>query len=388
MDPFAALPWFILRDILCLLPDLPTLHRASQSSRAVSGFLRRTGAFPHVVETIIAHKDRAQGVNPKVQLYLRTLVYVWWRGSPDAAADDNPLPASFEDVAYFIGKSCPDGKTLPTGFGDSPIPRSTPSAVLYRLLELSTQLRQTAHACFHDWMARCRALKPERRENQRAEFSHLYCHPRPRGVPITPVDIGPPSWLEEQRLIRAILRYHLFWELKAAVTTGILSADRDNMDLALFAENDIQTFWCGATSTPIPRLRADHGTQFKAVFAWLQQQRPIGPESLYCCPELTPLSAKQLQLPDDSQMSFVPGYVWMRKINKGRSPMRNLDRTIFQQLGFDFWDEERLVALGFMVPLNGKSTSPGSHRDEQDLWYRWSSILTESQWIESIQRQL
>lgn len=398
MDPFTTLPECILLDILCLLPDLPTLHRLSQSSRAVANFLWHTEAFPKVVESITAHSDRAEGNDSKVQFYLRTLVFIWWRASTDTTAnaddddddDDNPLPSSYEEVAYFIGKSSPTGHALSRsrGFADGSLPRSTPPRVLYRLLELATQLRQKAHACFHDWMARCMALKPERLENLDEEFSPVYCHPRPRGIPFTPIDIGPPSWLEEQRLIRAILRYIFFWEIRDAVLRGILPADKNNPDLPLFERNGIEAFWCGTTiSTQVPRLSTYHGTQFKAVLSWLQLKLPVGPEYLYCCPELTPLSAKQLSFPDELQMSFVPGYTWMKNLNKGLSPMRNLDCSIFQQLGFDFWDEERMVALGFMVPLNGRNTLPGSHRDKKDLYFRWSSILTESQWIRSIQQQ-
>lgn len=382
MDPFATLPWFILQRILCLLPDLPTLHRISQSSLAVARFLRHTRAFPKVVEKIIARAERDQGTHPKIQFYLRTLVFIWWRAST-CADDDNPLPSSFEEVAYFLGKSSPEGRTLLDGFGDIHLPQSTPPSVLYRLLELSTQLRQSAHACFHDWMTRCMALRPERLKHPRDEFSHTYCHPRPEGVPLDPVDIGPPTWPEEQRLIRAILRHRLFWELKDAVMTRVLPAGEDNPDISHFRSEDIESFWCGTKSTRVQRLRTYHGTQFKAVLSWLQRRNSMESKYLYCCPELTPLSVKQLQLPDDPQLSSVPGYTWMQTINKGRCPMRGVDCTIFQRLGFDFWDEERLVALGFMLPLRGKSTRPGNYRDENELWFRWSSILTEDQWLQS-----
>lgn len=68
-------------------------------------------------------------------------------------------------------------------------------------------------------------------------------------------------------------------------------------------------------------------------------------------------------------MSIVPGYIWLwKKITRGRSPICTLDYTVFQQLGFDFWDEERMVALGFMVPLSGKHVILNS-LDTQELWF-------------------
>ncbi|KAJ5586774.1 uncharacterized protein N7459_002539 [Penicillium hispanicum] len=388
MDVFGALPWFLLRDILCRLPDLPTLHRLSQASPAVAKFLHHTnGVYTDIVEQIITHTDGQQGLNQKVQFYLRTLVLIWWRASADD--ERNPLPTSFEDVVYFIGKSSPEGRPLPTGFGDNRLPRSTPPAALDRLLDLYSRVRQMAHACFHEWIARCMRLMPERLKDPGATFSRTRYHPRPQGVPLTPVDIGPPSWLEEQRLIRAFLRYYLFWELKEAVMTNVLPISPDNLDLHLLEKNEIQSFWCEAISTKIVRLRAHQGTQFQAVLAWIEKRQLAGsstipPEFLYCCPTLTPLSPEQLLLTEDPHMQRIPGPVWLKKLDCSRSPLRNVDHAIFQRLGFEFWDEERMIALGFVVPGSRRGMVSNRHQDEYDLWFRWSSILTEEQYLSCI----
>lgn len=387
MDPFITLPWFVLRDILSLLPNLPTLHCLYQASPAIAAYLNHDpGTFPAIVEEIIAHTDRDQGLNPKVQFYLRTLVFIWWRAS--ATNEDNaiPLPLSFEEVAYFLGKSGPNAQTLPRGFGDTSLPRATPPVVLCRLLAFSAKLRQTTHACFHDWMTRCKILKPERMKNPDEEFSDPSLSPRPSGVPFTPVDIGPPSWLEEQRMMRAILRYFLFYELKDALKSQDLQMSNDHPDYGTLETDQVETFWCGTVSTQYPRLATQQRAQFQAVLPWLRQHDPVRPELQYCCPEPTLLSPKQWSLPDDPQMNFVPGYTFRVKLQGVRSPLRGLDSTPFQQLGFDFWDEERMVALGFMSPLHGNTLSLDS-RDERDLQYRWSSILTQVQWDRFIQQK-
>ncbi|KAJ5584302.1 uncharacterized protein N7459_004102 [Penicillium hispanicum] len=393
MDPFARFPWFVLQDILCRLPDLPSLQRLAQASPAVAHFCQHDAIFSAVIERIMAHTDKDKGMNPKVQFYFRTLALLWWRGEGEDS--QNPLPSSFEEVVYFIGTTSPEGIVLENNsFGDMSLPRSVPPAVLNRVLCLSTRLRQIAHACFHDWISRCLSLRPERLQNPDDEFSSERYHPRPQGVRFTPIDIGPPSWLEEQRLIRAILPCFLFWELKRAVMAGMLSIQPSNFDLRLLERDDVEQFWCGRASTALPRLRTSHGTQFHAVLSWLQQHQILRSSELWspklsarylcCCPELTPLSPKQWDLPDDPYMSFVPGYTWLwKKMTYGRSPMRTLDYNTFQQLGFDFWDEERMVSLGFMASLRSNYVIL-DRSEAQDLWFRWSSILTEDHWARSI----
>lgn len=230
MDPFARLPWFVLQDILYRLPDLPCLHRLSLVSPAVADFLQHNSSFSAVIERIMAHADGDWNMNPKVQLYLRTLAFLWWREETEDS--QNPLPSSFEDVMYYMGTLSSGDLVLDhNSFGGIPLPRSMPPAVLRRLLRFSSRIRQVAHAYFYDGISRCTALRPIRRQDLDEDFLSECYDPRPQGVPFTPIDIGPPSWLEEQRLTREILPCYLFWELERAVMTGILSIEPDNIPI-------------------------------------------------------------------------------------------------------------------------------------------------------------
>lgn len=45
----------------------------------------------------------------------------------------------------------------------------------------------------------------------------------------------------------------------------------------------------------------------------------------------------------------------------------------FRQFGFAFWDEGRMVDLGFMYPLLGEASTPAGYDENRDLAYRWAS---------------
>lgn len=60
-----------------------------------------------------------------------------------------------------------------------------------------------------------RQLKPD--ESPPMDFS---LDTRPKGIHLIPVDLGPPTYWEEQRLLQTALRFFLFWDLKDAVGNG------------------------------------------------------------------------------------------------------------------------------------------------------------------------
>ena len=382
MDPFQRLPWFFLQDTLCLLPDLSTLFQLYQASPAVFAFLRRNPRIFHtVVESIIAHPEPDRGLHPKAQQYLRICVLLWWRENEIQTGHQepgtNPLPSSFDDVAFVLGLSSLDSKTLPPGLGDDPLPRTAPVSALGRLLGYSSRIHQLTHAFFHDRVAECLKLRPERMVDREEPFHDSL--PRPRGTPITPVDIGPPIWLEEQRIILAVLRYLIFFELQRATKKNILAIGSQHPHFLTLERNDVHTFWERPDSRMrVARLRrGPEMMQLNDFVKWIQRDGALKVHQghLHCCAERPSPILKERQ---ESEILLLrtPGSYWIRKMYSWpRSPCRGMNCERFNQLGFGFWDEERMIALGFMVPLGMYPRCEDDDKDEKDIFFRWSSIL-------------
>ncbi|KAI9733435.1 MAG: hypothetical protein M1834_003519 [Cirrosporium novae-zelandiae] len=404
MDPFCRLPWFILKDTLSLLPDLPTLHRLVNASPAVAAFLRQENSFfPEIVEAILSHPIRDKGLLPWTRFLLRTMVFIWWRtylrhSNSESDTRDNPLPSSYHAIISYFYFYTLDDPIQPIGYGTVPLPRSTPCVVLFRLLAFSTRLRQITHACFHGLISRCMALKPERMETPDTEYNSFTAVVdqsfRPAGRPFSPVDIGPPSWAEEQRLTKAVLRVSLFFELrKAAVTHGSLNIGIETIQRLQIVQ--VKKFWGKIL------FHRNEVEEFRTVMMWLSQETggvegieswmvsSLIPENLiYCCPELPSLPREQLSRSESSMLRDVPGIIYSSYYRSMRhSPLRCVSFKVFRPFGFGIWDEKRMIALGFLNPptKDGKPWASGPH--DTRLRFTWSSILTQSQWEEVVELQ-
>lgn len=356
MDPFNHLPWFVLQDILSYLPDLPTLHRLYDASPAVASFLNedRHGVFPKVVEAVISHPSHDQGLYPSTQFLLRTIVLIWWRAySRDAP--DNPLPVSYNEIFNSFRRR---GFRLPECYyGDASLPASTPAIVLNRLLSFSTRLRQMTHACFHGLVARCMALEPEHLEHPETRYTSE-TKVKPPGRPYTPIDIGPPSWIEEQRLMTGFLRIMLFFELRKEILShGNL--DTGNEVVCQLQSRQVEEFWDGL-------LNCRERSLVRTVMTWLVPEvgdareinswmdSPSLPSSLiYCCPELTPLTEQQRSMTEVAMVGNVPAIGCYRHCRMlPESPLRDIDFAVFRPYGFAIWGTKRMRALG-LLPRSG-----------------------------------
>lgn len=396
MDPFDRLPWFALRDILSYLPDLPTLHRLCNASPAVAAFLRNErGLFPEIVEAIIAHPMQEKGLIPQAQFSIRTLVLIWWRMSSSDSkldsglGDECPLPKSYTTILAGLRES-KSYKMETQNYGTGSLPRSTPCAVLRRLLIFMGRLRQIAHACFHALIANCMTLKLEH-----VKYGHcklLYGRPpfnrfkRRKGKPYIPVDIGAPTWLEEQRLILAILRITLFFALQNAANAHVISDTKKETQIYQVGEFWYQIFGRGAQSEQVEtvlwwlseEVGSGGGDAAERMERWIFSSS-LADNLRYCCSTFTSMTEEQwIKAEQDmdtrysTRGSLCLHYCAMHTL----SPLEYVDNSVFQPFGVSFWESSRMDALGF----------PGSDY-LGDMWFVWSSILTEEQWDEITREQ-
>uniref|UniRef100_L2G4F1 F-box domain-containing protein n=1 Tax=Colletotrichum fructicola (strain Nara gc5) TaxID=1213859 RepID=L2G4F1_COLFN len=178
-----------------------------------------------------------------------------------------------------------------------------------------------------------------------------------------------PSWVEEQRVLRAFWRLQLIFELKLAVTT---SRVRDTPGTSGHANDfDIQSFYDSSNSN----LKVAYHEVMTAVeyVRHLARRRNNSDSETHRLPQLT-WPAKDIQ-PSSRR---VPTTVAMRRsslvlpadglwivdsMSRGaHSPIKYAGFEPYRALGFAIWDRHRLPELGLASPPgHGRVTGLGSY---------------------------
>jgi hypothetical protein len=227
---------------------------------------------------------------------------------------------------------------------------------------------------------------------------------RPKGIPLIPVDLGPPTYWEEQRLLQTALRFFLFWDLKDAVENGTFNMDHPDDDL-IFKLDDIEGYWCKPFQH-VPAVLSHRGRmmwseiyQMGAFIAWAKSCNPgvplskdclpsllrNSPASMPCCP-LTPAAPNGFVSGDLAMINGVaPGWSILANLKGSLSGFVDADTEFFMQFGFDFWDHERLQAFGLTHGPLGRNHALDSYRPNTwrhlfRLAFVWSSILPDPRW--------
>ncbi|KAJ9489493.1 hypothetical protein VN97_g3780 [Penicillium thymicola] len=406
IDPFGSLPWFGLEEVLFNLPDLPTLHQLCQASPAVSDYLSdKTGIFPKVVERImdpwIAPSDGGEvdistirqpdrGVVLDSSVFFRILVYLWWKEDSVATgmpADENPLPDAFDDKRlYCVNISLTDSPE-PQNVGMIPLPSSTPPKVLRHLLSLASRIRGDAHAFFHAAMAHFKSGKieelPYKAFNNKVNWEENGIR-RPRGIPVDNSGADwPLTWLEEQRLMQALLKPYIFSVLRRMVCEQkVLTTNATPSSLLFIRRETLQDlekdavvgFWEPFILPGI--MRNETLEQLETILTWKEWQRrsygKLGKREAKfttCCPKFTMLSDRQLKAGLWSlQEHSLPGPFLAQ--NSFHAVVRDAGlRGDFHKFGVSFWDWDRMLRLGLATHQ--------MHRENQkkDLAFRWLTLL-------------
>jgi hypothetical protein len=357
MDPFETLPFPIMEYILQLLPDLPSLHSLHNASPGVASLLHENDVASVIIEAIISRSP------PQIQFLIRTITLLQWcpgSGSKDAA-NDNPLPSSWGAFISPYNQTNRGSRPIPAGYGDIRLPKSIPPSTLCHILGLSTRVRQLTHACLHDMIARCTALKPMHLKNPHFQYRRTATFEqrqrRPPGLPYQPVDSGTPSWAEEHRLARAVWRLLLFFELRDAVAVRGLW-DWGEEDGRRRLGPGAGEFWDGLlTCGELMELKTVAEWMFPASNDPRNERLPLWRDSpsvsrekwIYCCPESMPATEEEWQDAEKCFSRFYsPGCAFGRQAiaRLHSSPLRHVDFAVFRPYGFAIWDLKKNGGTG------------------------------------------
>ncbi|KAJ5312543.1 hypothetical protein N7508_003373 [Penicillium antarcticum] len=414
-DNFGRLPWMALGIIICNLPDLPSIFRlleASESSKSI--VLSQIPNLVEIIENNINRPVAEGGLHPENKILLRLFALISWR-TFSGLDDNNLLPRYYQNVipalantfsmaALSFNATQHRWSTVRSCFASQPLHNSIPPIVIYQLLHLSAQAQQISHGCFHDCMTRCMSLPLRQLKPDESATMDLSFAARPAGTPLTPVNLGPPTYWEEQRLLQTTLRFFLFWDLKDAVEYGLLIM-KSHADDTLLKTDNVEDYWC--KSFHYGRLVHDQRSrmfwsevyQMKAFLTWAKACNPgvplsrnclqsllcCSPSSMPCCP-LTPAAPGGFVSGDMAMVNGVPpGWSILASLQGNIQEIGEEDLEFFSQFGFDFWDHERLLAFGLTKGPLGRDHALGAEQPNvwQDLFqlaFVWSSILPAPRW--------
>jgi hypothetical protein len=414
-DALGHLPWKALEIIICNLPDLPSIFRVFEvSETARDTILSNVPNLAEIIEDNINRPLADGGLHPENKILLRLFALISWR-MLGGSQEYNPLPRFYHNVIPALANTFSMAalsfttihspwSTVRDTFATQPLHNSIPPMVIYQVLALSSLAQQISHGCFHDCMTRCMALPLRQLKPGEQPIVDFSLDARPQGIPLIPIDLGPPTYWEEQRLLQTTLRFFLFWDLKDAVNREIFIMDRPG-DAFLLISDNIERYWCKpfehGDSPPIgqrQRLMCSERHQMGAFLAWAKSCNPgvpltkeclpsllrNSPSSPPCCP-LTPAHPDGFVSDDMAMVNGVAPAWSVLATLRGSVVGVDDDVDVFTPFGFDYWDHERLLAFGLTEGSLGRDHALDSYRlharrDVFRLAFVWSSMLQDPRW--------
>ncbi|KAE8554904.1 hypothetical protein TMatcc_005540 [Talaromyces marneffei ATCC 18224] len=196
------LPTEILIEIIKLLPSFSSLWSL------INAFPRFNSIFLSVPFEIFEHFLRKE-TPPCIQALMRVALVA--RISPSWFADRR-------DVTKYMSRY----KTFDHYFDALSERTKEPelalkvALVVRDMVETAHKIHAVAHACLDYYVEKSMTIKPECWHDGLPSFDHSKLGNQPEGRPIQPKPSGPPTYLEEQILIRLLWRLQVFIELRTA----------------------------------------------------------------------------------------------------------------------------------------------------------------------------
>ena len=281
---------------------------------------------------------------------------------------------------------------------------------LRRFLSLAHKIHVLAHTCIDHYIQRSMAMRPSslirfgpyhglfRGANKIQAFDTA------ESRPYQPRNTGPPSWVEEQRAIKALWRIQFFSELKLAQNEGRL--DWSGEDLEMLESTSLASFYSS--------IQAFEQDQVATIWEFMQERGGVLSDSIpsisqqptaflregfnvNCAPQPFPIYAEdrfnqgEVYL-DNASMCWLFHKCYYSGHLK-LSPTPGISFEPYRKFGFAIWDNKRITDLGFGMDNVGNVALIERTKDHYiiGLWnddytwdlakiyYVWYSVLTEEE---------
>ncbi|KAH8815740.1 hypothetical protein F5884DRAFT_191133 [Xylogone sp. PMI_703] len=358
-DPFGRLPTEILLKIIKISPSFSSLWSIVNSSQTMAILLNKFAA--EIIETTIKATATGQ-MQELIRAVLRAQV---------------SCRLGLEEARNLVCKKYP----VPTPLSADEI---QDSKSLYYFLSIAHNIHVLAHACCDHYIKASLAISPSAFiKFNRYNGDVLAWYDEAEGCSYEPRETGPPSWVEEQRVIKALWRIQFFFELNISRKAGTLDWPED--DLKTLASTSVPSFYT---------IRDFEIEQILTVYEFIQDlikregyteddyRLPVVPAkdsfNVKCAPTPRPLRNyredklhQSLVRLDAAPLSL--GFWWRMSRTHNYSPLKNIPFDPYRRLGFALWDQKRMTDLGFSEP-DGRALL-----NSEKYYYTWRSILTEEE---------
>lgn len=369
-DPFYRLPIDILLLLMNHFLDLSSLSFLIQASPAAAD------TFAQCSNQIIRAAIRS-GLFPPLPQLIRAIIAVRSGDSVVKLQQERPeVLDEFLDF-YVYGDA-----------GSRPLPRISASfTVLRSILDLASDIECLAQSFLDTHLNRVNNIRPSTPADSRFGHCSDPWSYYPEGHEYQPAKCGPPSWVEKHRVLRALWRLQLYYDLVpflgsdnglSRVWIRLRDYEIDEMDAVLIYIHEIQ-------STSSLSWEEHHSSHAK-VKPRLPKIKPTGviqfwkPEAPSADDKVA--SARQQVVAAADFPS--PGYNFFQRpcLHMPWSPLKQSSFRPFQRLGFGIWDLQKMGELGMLHPpreLNpetGKLHTPifNKRPSVNELIFRWRSV--------------
>ncbi|KAI1290529.1 hypothetical protein F5Y03DRAFT_388793 [Xylaria venustula] len=411
-DLLERLPPEILLPILKQLPELTSLYRLLRASPKVCRLFETYGVeiFEAILNSGIIHK------------YTSAIIRIV------AMLRSSTLPPDVKDLSSFIDMYVYETQLLRYERQEVRPPLrlspATPTTVLRGIMVSHCKNECLMISCLKFYLDRFRPLKPlhvvDPNEWENYEWHGVEEVPASEFIgswevkpPVRPAevrDIGPPTWVEEQRVLRAFWRNQLFLQLKIGATDGTLSSVwPENSVRGISRHDDATSLWCFGGYMADPDFddgrcwhanvsfyywTGDFAVENELVRSALEyaaenRQDIIHPEFSQVERDWPTSKPTQREVEElDSYTSFAAEYFQQLSGKDGEhnmsyaaSPLQHVPWSPFRRLGFAIWCRNRLSNYGFTAVVDA------SYRNYYIISHAsatmaWKSLLSHEEVLE------
>jgi hypothetical protein len=376
----------LLLTILTHLPDLTSLDNILTASPAAYRLFDSTHAIK-LFNTILLSGNTHEYTSALIRIII-----------PFRSGTLPPHIHSLNDFQEMVTHDTTSHRYDPPDWEHLPLVLApdTPAAVLRGMLATNRMIVHRTACCLDYYLERFKALRPKHLLDKDFQFVSEFQGLERRYVPswqLKPAenpfpvqDIGPCTWLEQQRVLRAYWRVQLGGEIQNAARKGVMHWSVDGMsviDLCCYVdidnllddndhdENSYGEPYVYQQGTLLERELLESVLHY--------EENSMRPVSVPAQLGFAPFNISTISEDDREVLGWHTSitYTFFYKLG-GRpghhipmgpcSPLQHVAFKPFRGLGFAIWSRERMVAYGFLDP---------DARSDQDHTYflAWKSVL-------------
>lgn len=268
-------------------------------------------------------------------------------------------------------------------------------AAVRSLVSSAGQVQRLSQCFFDTFLARLNGIRPYRIADDRYHYRD-YPGELPERLPYQPLHCGPASWVEEQRVLRALWRLQLYFCLVSIVEDG---GGTDGIARNACLIEGLHNVWKDEAAWQIDELDCVYEflVEMETSTAPLSSlpsvasrlvtapQRPPEHTEAHCRWEQTPMYLRDYPGPGASYFSALGIYHY--------SPLHGASFKPLRRLGMGIWDRKKMVGLGLVnvrhadMPDCDEDAHAGTTSDTppfrkiitlDDLICRWKSIESQA----------